>query len=30
MIINSAELEKYFGEDKTPREMKDIILALLD
>ena len=21
-IINSAELEKYFGKDKTPREMK--------
>ena len=30
MIINSAELEKYFGKDKTPREMKDTILALLD
>ncbi len=30
VIINSAELEKYFGKDKTPREMKDTILALLD
>ena len=30
VIINSAELEKYFGKDKTPREMKDPILALLD
>ena len=24
------ELEKYFGKDKSPREMKDTILALLD
>lgn len=30
VIINSAELEKYFGKDKTPREMKDTILALLN
>ena len=30
VIINSAELEKYFGKDKTPREMKDTILVLLD
>ena len=30
VIINSAELEKYFGKNKTPREMKDTILALLD
>lgn len=30
VIINSAELEKYFGKDKTPREMKDQIMALLD
>ncbi len=30
VIINSTELEKYFGKDKTPREMKDTILALLD
>ena len=27
VIINSAELEKHFGKDKTPREMKDTILA---
>ena len=25
-----GQLEKYFGKDKTPREMKDTILALLD
>lgn len=30
MIINGAELEKYFGKDKSPREMKDQIIALLD
>ena len=30
MIINSAELEKYFGKDKTPREMKDQIISLLE
>lgn len=30
MIINSAELEKYFGKDKSPREMKDKIMSLLD
>ena len=30
MIINSAELEKYFGKDKSPREMKDKIISLLD
>ena len=30
VIINSAELEKYFSKDKTPREMKDQIMALLD
>lgn len=30
VIINSAELEKYFGKDKSPREMKDQILSLLD
>lgn len=30
VIINSTELEKYFGKDKTPREMKDTILALLN
>ena len=30
VIINSAELEKYFGKDKAPREMKDKIISLLD
>lgn len=30
VIIYSAELEKYFGKEKTPREMKDQIIALLD
>ena len=30
VIINSAELEKYFGKDKSPREMKDKIFSLLD
>ena len=30
MIISSKELGKYFGPDKTPREMKDQILSLLD
>ena len=30
VIINSAELEKYFGKETTPRQMKDQILALLD
>lgn len=30
MIISTSELNKYFGEDKTPRQMKDQILALLD
>ena len=30
VIINSAELEKYFGKEKTPREMKDQIIKLLD
>ena len=30
VIINSAELEKYFGKDKSPREMKDMIISLLD
>ena len=29
VIINSAELEKYFGKDKSPREMKDKIISLL-
>ena len=30
VIISTSELNKYFGEDKTPRQMKDQILALLD
>lgn len=30
MIISSQELSQYFGKDKTPREMKDTILHLLD
>ena len=30
VIINSVELEKYFGKDKSPREMKDKIISLLD
>jgi len=30
VIINSQELGKYFGPDKSPREMKDTILKLLD
>ena len=30
VIINIAELEKYFGKDKSPREMKDQIMSLLD
>ena len=30
VIINSAELEKYFGKDKSPRQMKDQIMSLLD
>ena len=30
VIISSQELEKYFGKDKTPREMKDTILKLLE
>jgi len=30
VILNSEELGKYFGVEKTPREMKDQILKLLD
>lgn len=30
VIISSQELGQYFSKDKTPREMKDHILALLD
>lgn len=29
MIISAAELNKYFGKDATPREMKDQIMSLL-
>lgn len=30
MIISSQELSQYFGKEKTPREMKDTIIKLLD
>ena len=30
VIISSQELSQYFGKDKTPRDMKDQILKLLD
>ena len=30
VIISSTELEKYFGKEATPRQMKDQIMALLD
>jgi hypothetical protein len=30
VILNSQELGKYFSPEKTPREMKDTILKLLD
>ena len=30
VIISGAELEKYFGKEATPRQMKDQIMALLD
>ena len=30
VIINSAELNKYFGDTATPRQMKDQIIALLE
>ena len=30
VIITGAELNKYFGKEKTPREMKDQIIKLLD
>lgn len=30
VIISSQELSQYFGKDKTPREMKDQIIRLLD
>ena len=30
VIISTDELNKYFGKDKSPREMKDKIISLLD
>ncbi len=30
MIISGKELETYFGKDKTPQEMKEKIIALLE
>ena len=30
VIISTAELANYFGKEKTPRDMKDQIIALLD
>ena len=30
VILSSQELSQYFGKDKTPREMKDTIIALLE
>lgn len=30
VIISSQELSQYFGKEKTPRDMKDQILKLLD
>ena len=30
VIITTDELNKYFGKEITPRQMKDQILALLD
>lgn len=30
VIISGAELDKYFGKDKTPKEMKEQIIRLLD
>ena len=30
VILSTAELSQYFGKDKTPRDMKDTILKLLD
>ena len=30
VIISAAKLNKYFGKDATPREMKDQIMSLLD
>jgi len=30
VILSSQELGQYFGKDKTPREMKDTIMKLLE
>ena len=30
MIISTDELNKYFGKEVTPRQMKEQIMALLD
>jgi len=30
VVISSKELSQYFEEEKTPREMKDQIVKLLD
>ena len=30
VILSTQELSQYFGKDKTPRQMKDTILKLLD
>jgi len=30
VILSSQELGQYFGKDKTPREMKDQIMTLLE
>lgn len=30
VVLTGPELEKYFGKEKTPREMKDQIISLLD
>ena len=30
VIISAQELSQYFGKDKSPREMKDTIIKLLD
>ena len=30
MIISTEELNRYFGQEVTPRQMKEQIIALLD
>ncbi|WP_353096591.1 hypothetical protein [Tissierella praeacuta] len=30
VIISSQKLSQYFGKEKTPREMKDTIMKLLE